>query len=152
MGVNVATTYITTPIEPRASLAIKLPFLVLIVKNMDKLFSFEVQVCIYVHYACTMYIGVDASKHSHTKTSFIHIINIYITSVLGGFGFRRTAWIPFVTVKISQTVNYGLQFFKNQLLRSQYQMEFLLNWNPYITNYPCFIFTKSFSGESRNSI
>lgn len=45
MGVNVATTYITTPIEPRASLAIKLPFLVLIVKNMKKFFSFEVQVC-----------------------------------------------------------------------------------------------------------
>lgn len=44
MGVNVATTYITTPIEPRASLAIKLPFLVLIVKNMKKFFSFEVQI------------------------------------------------------------------------------------------------------------
>lgn len=44
MGVNVATTYISTPIEPRASLAIKLPFLVLIVKNMKKFFSFEVQV------------------------------------------------------------------------------------------------------------
>lgn len=44
MGVNVATTYIVTPIEPRASLAIKLPFLVLIVKNMKKFFSFEVQI------------------------------------------------------------------------------------------------------------
>lgn len=44
IGVNVATTYITTPIEPRGSLAIKLPFLVLIVKNMKKFFSFEVQV------------------------------------------------------------------------------------------------------------
>lgn len=43
-GVNVATTYITTPIDPRASLAIKLPFLVLIVKNMRKFFSFEVQI------------------------------------------------------------------------------------------------------------
>lgn len=48
MGVNVATTYITTPIQPRASLAIKLPFLVLIVKNMKKFFSFEVQ----VNYLC----------------------------------------------------------------------------------------------------
>lgn len=43
-GVNVATTYITTPIDPRASLAIKLPFIVLIVKNMRKFFSFEVQI------------------------------------------------------------------------------------------------------------
>lgn len=43
-GVNVATTYITAPDVPLESLAIKLPFLVLIVKNMNKLFSFEVQV------------------------------------------------------------------------------------------------------------
>lgn len=44
MGVNVATTYITAPIDPLATLAIKLPFLVLIVKNMRKFFTFEVQI------------------------------------------------------------------------------------------------------------
>lgn len=44
IGSNVATAYIITPIDPRASLAIKLPFIVLIVKNMNKSFSFEVQV------------------------------------------------------------------------------------------------------------
>ncbi|KAJ6637262.1 Cilia- and flagella-associated protein 20 [Pseudolycoriella hygida] len=44
IGSNVATAYITTPIQPTASLAIKLPFIVLIVKNMQKSFSFEVQV------------------------------------------------------------------------------------------------------------
>lgn len=45
MGSNVATTYITTPIDPKQSLGIKLPFLVLLVKNMRKFFSFEVTVC-----------------------------------------------------------------------------------------------------------
>lgn len=44
IGSNVATAYIVTPIHPRESLAIKLPFIVLIVKNMNKSFSFEVQV------------------------------------------------------------------------------------------------------------
>ncbi|XP_022902291.2 cilia- and flagella-associated protein 20-like [Onthophagus taurus] len=43
-GTNVATTYITCPIKPRASLAIRLPFLVMIVKNMKKYFSFEIQI------------------------------------------------------------------------------------------------------------
>lgn len=44
IGANVATTFITTPIQPHASLGIKLPFLVLIVKNMKKFFTFEVQI------------------------------------------------------------------------------------------------------------
>nr|CAH7741769.1 unnamed protein product [Callosobruchus chinensis] len=35
-GTNVATTYITCPIKPRASLGIKLPFLVMVIKNMKK--------------------------------------------------------------------------------------------------------------------
>lgn len=43
-GTNVATTYITCPIKARASLAIKLPFLVMIVKNMKKYFTFEIQI------------------------------------------------------------------------------------------------------------
>lgn len=44
IGVNVATTYITTPTKPKESLAIKLPFMILIVKNMRSFFSFEVQI------------------------------------------------------------------------------------------------------------
>lgn len=44
MGTNVATTYITTPIDPRGSLGIRLPFLVMIVKNMKKYFSFEITI------------------------------------------------------------------------------------------------------------
>ncbi len=41
---NVSTTYITCPAEPGRTLGIKLPFLVMIIKNLKKYFSFEVQV------------------------------------------------------------------------------------------------------------
>merc|ERR1719266_1718336 len=48
MGTNVSTTYITCPShdpeKPRRTLGIKLPFLVMIIKNMKKYFTFEVQV------------------------------------------------------------------------------------------------------------
>lgn len=43
-GTNVATTYITCPADPKKTLAIKLPFLVMVVKNMRKYFSFSVQI------------------------------------------------------------------------------------------------------------
>ncbi|XP_048521085.1 chemotaxis regulatory protein ChePep isoform X2 [Dendroctonus ponderosae] len=43
-GTNVATTYITCPIKPRAALGIKLPYLVMVIKNMKKYFSFEIQI------------------------------------------------------------------------------------------------------------
>ncbi len=41
---NVSTTYVTCPADKAKTLGIKLPFLVMIVKNMQKFFSFEVQV------------------------------------------------------------------------------------------------------------
>ena len=41
---NITTTYITCPADPQKTLGIKLPFLVMIVKNMKKYFSFEVQI------------------------------------------------------------------------------------------------------------
>lgn len=44
VGCNVSTTYITCPADPRKTLGIKLPFLVMIVKNLKKYFTFEVQV------------------------------------------------------------------------------------------------------------
>ncbi|GFW08720.1 cilia- and flagella-associated protein 20 [Trichonephila clavipes] len=44
VGNNVSTAYITCPADPRKTLGIKLPFLVLIVKNLKKYFTFEVQV------------------------------------------------------------------------------------------------------------
>ena len=43
-GSNVATTYITCPCNPRLSLGIKLPYLVMIVKNLKKFFSFEIEI------------------------------------------------------------------------------------------------------------
>ena len=43
-GSNVATTYITLPANPRQSLSITLSNLVLIVKNLNKFFTFEVEV------------------------------------------------------------------------------------------------------------
>ncbi|KAI0982487.1 hypothetical protein GJ496_007481 [Pomphorhynchus laevis] len=44
MGENISNVFISCPADPRKSLGIKLPFFVLIVKNMDRYFSFEVQI------------------------------------------------------------------------------------------------------------
>uniref|UniRef100_A0A3Q4BS33 CFA20 domain-containing protein n=1 Tax=Mola mola TaxID=94237 RepID=A0A3Q4BS33_MOLML len=44
IGANVSTTYITCPADPNKTLGIVLPFLVMIVKNLEQYFSFEVQV------------------------------------------------------------------------------------------------------------
>lgn len=41
---NLSNTYITCPAQLNRTLGIKLPFIVLIVKNLDKYFSFEVEV------------------------------------------------------------------------------------------------------------
>merc|ERR1719160_2225691 len=44
MGTNVSTNYITCPADPNKTLGIKLPFLVMILKNLKKYFTFEVMV------------------------------------------------------------------------------------------------------------
>merc|ERR550514_846744 len=44
MGSNVSTTFISCPADDRKTLGIKLPFLVMIIKNLKKYFTFEVQV------------------------------------------------------------------------------------------------------------
>lgn len=44
VSVNVNNTYISCPAGINKTLGIKLPFLVMIVKNLKKYFSFEVQV------------------------------------------------------------------------------------------------------------
>eukprot|EP00568_Trieres_chinensis_P005258 CAMPEP_0183305606 /NCGR_PEP_ID=MMETSP0160_2-20130417/10299_1 /TAXON_ID=2839 ORGANISM="Odontella Sinensis, Strain Grunow 1884" /NCGR_SAMPLE_ID=MMETSP0160_2 /ASSEMBLY_ACC=CAM_ASM_000250 /LENGTH=185 /DNA_ID=CAMNT_0025468833 /DNA_START=251 /DNA_END=808 /DNA_ORIENTATION=+ len=44
MGTNVSTNYIVCPAEAKKTLGIKLPFLVMILKNLKKYFTFEVQV------------------------------------------------------------------------------------------------------------
>ncbi|XP_071440806.1 cilia- and flagella-associated protein 20-like [Hetaerina americana] len=43
-GVNVATTYISCPATPKATLGIRLPFLIMIIKNLKKYFTFEIQI------------------------------------------------------------------------------------------------------------
>eukprot|EP00388_Colpodella_angusta_P012974 GDKJ01032713.1.p1 GENE.GDKJ01032713.1~~GDKJ01032713.1.p1 ORF type:complete len:204 (+),score=40.96 GDKJ01032713.1:68-679(+) len=43
MGTNVATNYISCPADPSKTLGIKLPFIILILKNLKKYFTFEVQ-------------------------------------------------------------------------------------------------------------
>lgn len=44
VGNNTSTAFITTPDDPKETLGIKLPFLVMVIKNLKKYFSFEVQV------------------------------------------------------------------------------------------------------------
>ncbi|EFC38309.1 predicted protein [Naegleria gruberi] len=44
IGTNVSTTYITCPASAKKTLGIKLPFLVMVIKNLKKYFTFEVQV------------------------------------------------------------------------------------------------------------
>lgn len=39
-----SVTYINCPADPKKSLGIKLPFLIMVIKNMKKYFTFEVQV------------------------------------------------------------------------------------------------------------
>jgi len=43
-GENVATNYITCPMNASDSLGIKLPYIVFVVKNMKKYFTFEIQI------------------------------------------------------------------------------------------------------------
>jgi Protein of unknown function (DUF667). len=44
MGTNVSTNYIVCPSDPNHTLGIKLPYLVIMLKNLKKYFTFEVQV------------------------------------------------------------------------------------------------------------
>uniref|UniRef100_A0A1I7UHY6 CASPASE_P20 domain-containing protein n=1 Tax=Caenorhabditis tropicalis TaxID=1561998 RepID=A0A1I7UHY6_9PELO len=44
MGNNIRTAFISCPVDPDKTLGIKLPFFVMVVKNMNKYFSFEVQI------------------------------------------------------------------------------------------------------------
>jgi Protein of unknown function (DUF667) len=44
MGSNVSTTFISCPEDPNKTLSIKLPFLVMILKNLKKYFTFEVTI------------------------------------------------------------------------------------------------------------
>ena len=43
-GSNVSTTYTTRPADPKQTPGVKLPLVVMIIKNLKKYFTFEVQV------------------------------------------------------------------------------------------------------------
>lgn len=71
-----STTFITCPADPKKTLGIKLPFLVMIIKNLKKYFTFEVQVI-------NMYM---AGWNSRAKTaevpvawSFLSVTNTNLT-------------------------------------------------------------------------
>lgn len=44
VGTNISSTYVSCPADPKKTLGIKLPFLILMVKNLKKFFTFEVQI------------------------------------------------------------------------------------------------------------
>merc|ERR1719390_152764 len=60
MGSNVSTCYITCPADPKKTLGIKLPFLVMIIKNLKKYFTSESK-------CSTTRTSVDASAHPTTS-------------------------------------------------------------------------------------
>lgn len=60
-GVSVdSTTYITCPADPKKTLGIKLPFLVMIIKNLKKYFTFEVQVSVWETQTVGMHVSLCA--------------------------------------------------------------------------------------------
>ncbi len=59
--VNFSTTYITCPANCKKTLGIKLPFLVMIIKNMKKYFTFEVQVSTF------KYNNIKFTLHFYTR-------------------------------------------------------------------------------------
>ena len=67
VGTNVSTTYITCPADPKKTLGIKLPYLVMIVKNMKKYFTFEVQVSGVIHIYIYQYTNIS------TYTTYINL-------------------------------------------------------------------------------
>lgn len=80
-GSNVSTAFITCPADPRQTLAIKLPFLVMIIKNLKKYFTFEVQVSTF-----------SSSIATHLKnraTSYRLLISLLISQVLDDKNVRR---------------------------------------------------------------
>jgi hypothetical protein len=72
VGTNVSTTYITCPADPGKTLGIKLPFLVMIIKNLKKYFTFEVQVRSpathtrpHTHTHATVLVYTHTHTHTH---------------------------------------------------------------------------------------
>lgn len=92
-----STTYITCPADPKKTLGIKLPFLVMIIKNLKKYFTFEVQVRIclknihltpyiflFWHFVVTnpkysLIVHLQYFYNEHTKRENYFNINIILT-------------------------------------------------------------------------
>ena len=86
VGTNVSTTYITCPADPRKTLGIKLPYLVMIVKNMKKYFTFEVQVNVHliIHKSANVHVNkfslqlerhfiIPYVKQKYLTTSYFYV-------------------------------------------------------------------------------
>lgn len=73
LGSNVSTTYITCPADPRKTLGIKLPFLVMIIKNLKKYFTFEVQVSFLIVLVCKRLENLFINLFHNP---FIHLLQI----------------------------------------------------------------------------
>lgn len=67
VGSNVSTTYITCPADPQKTLGIKLPYLVMIVKNLKKYFTFEIQVKNQI--TVGLLFDLDCFRYWMTRTS-----------------------------------------------------------------------------------
>ena len=70
MGNNVSTTFISAPQNQKKTLGIKLPFLVMVIKNLKKYFTFEVQVL------------DDKGIKRRFRASTYQVENIYINDIL----------------------------------------------------------------------
>lgn len=72
LGTDVRTIYITLPADPEIPLGIKLPYLVLVIKNLKKNFTFEIQVRI-VAYLNILFKLVLNYIHSFLRFSMIEM-------------------------------------------------------------------------------
>ena len=69
--IHYSTTFITCPADPCKTLGIKLPFLVMIIKNLKKYFTFEVQVSVLFLFAVLpMMVCVQVLDDKNVKRRF----------------------------------------------------------------------------------
>lgn len=79
MGSNVSTTFVHCPSDCKAELGIKLPFLVLLIKNMHKYFCFEVKVRLQNYMQCE--VRSDSKSVCRSRTiSALCAASVYRTS------------------------------------------------------------------------
>lgn len=122
MGTNVSTCKITTPIEPYKTLGIKLPFLTIIVKNMQKYSTFEIEIRDHENQLRRF----QASNfQAHTRT------NMFITQMplrldpgwnkieinLADFTHRAygTRYVETVNIRINANIRLRRIYFSDQL-------------------------------------